>query len=212
MTKAVAGRVGISLRVSADGAHLDEAREIEELGYSTLWLPGGQLDKLERLSELLRATQHIHIAPSIIPVDVYDPAAVTALYRESELRHPGRLLVALGGPQRPRPVAGLNDYLDELDAHPQSPPTSRRILAALGPRKLELARRRAAGAITLLTTPAYTAKARAGTSRHHRHHRRTRLTSAIALPDGRSVRRVMAYVWVVPHGLPRLRRNSPFGP
>ena len=39
-------------------------------------------------------------------------------------------------------------------------PAGRRILAALGPRKLELARDRAAGAVLLLVTPGYTAQAR----------------------------------------------------
>ncbi len=54
----------------------------------------------------------------------------------------------------------LNDYLDRLD-HAEPPvPTRRRILAALGPRKLELARHRSAGAIMLLATDAYTRTAR----------------------------------------------------
>jgi probable F420-dependent oxidoreductase len=39
-------------------------------------------------------------------------------------------------------------------------PARRRLLAALGPRKLELARDRAAGAILLLVTPAYVSAAR----------------------------------------------------
>ena len=55
----------------------------------------------------------------------------------------------------------LNDYLDRLD-HAVSPlPAGRLILAALGPRKLELTRDGAAGAIPLLVTPGYT-KASAG--------------------------------------------------
>ena len=54
----------------------------------------------------------------------------------------------------------LNDYLDRLD-HAVSPlPAGRLILAALGPRKLELTRDRAAGAIPLLVTPGYTKQAR----------------------------------------------------
>jgi len=65
-------------------------------------------------------------------------------------------VAGLGGPQGPRPIPALNDYLDRLDV-----PASRLILAALGPRKLELARDRAAGAILLLVTPAYVRTARA---------------------------------------------------
>jgi probable F420-dependent oxidoreductase len=57
----------------------------------------------------------------------------------------------------------LNEYLDRLDRLDRSEPpvpAERRILAALGPRKLELARDRAAGAVALLVTPDYTAEAR----------------------------------------------------
>ncbi len=64
-------------------------------------------------------------------------------------------MAGLGGPHGPRPIPALNDYLDRLDV-----PASRLILAALGPRKLELARDRAAGAILLLVTPAYVRTAR----------------------------------------------------
>ena len=68
----------------------------------------------------------------------------------------GRFVLGLGGPQTARPLARLETYLDELDV-----PADRTLLAALGPKKLEMARRRAAGAIALLVTPDYTAQARA---------------------------------------------------
>ncbi|MBO0810018.1 MAG: LLM class F420-dependent oxidoreductase, partial [Actinobacteria bacterium] len=54
----------------------------------------------------------------------------------------------------------LRDYLDQLDQAEPPLPAGRRILAALGPRKLELARERAAGAVLLLVTPGYTRTAR----------------------------------------------------
>jgi hypothetical protein len=50
----------------------------------------------------------------------------------------------------------LNGYLDHLDRAEPPVPAQGRLLAALGPRKLELARDRCAGAILLLVTPAYT--------------------------------------------------------
>jgi len=74
----------------------------------------------------------------------------------AEASAPGRFVAGLGGPQGPQPLPVLNDYLDRLDV-----PTARLLLAALGPRKLELARDRAAGAILLLVTPAYVGTARA---------------------------------------------------
>ena len=134
----------------------DTAAAIEDLGYSALWLAGGQLDRLSRLTDLLAATRHVTVAPSIIPSGVYSPDEVTQLYTRAEAAHPGRLLLGLGAPQQPAAIDALNTYLDLLDVVPQR----RRILAAIGPRKLDLARDRFAGAVPILVTPAYTATAR----------------------------------------------------
>jgi probable F420-dependent oxidoreductase len=152
------GPVGAALNIS--GSYLDEAAELEELGYRALWLPGGQIDRLGRLADLALATRTIPVGSAIIPLDVYRPGPVAELYAQLEASAPGRLMVGLGGPQQPRPLRALNDYLDQLD-HGQPPvPAGRRLLAALGPRKLELARDRAAGALLLLVTPAYISAAR----------------------------------------------------
>jgi probable F420-dependent oxidoreductase len=161
MTELDLGPVGFALNVRPGGAHLAEAAEIEDLGYSTIWLSGGQLDRLDRITELVRATRAIPIAPAIISVDVYPPEAVAELHAQLWATAPGRFVVGIGGPQRPRPLRPLGRYLDELDAADPPVPAERRILAALGPRKLELARDRAAGAVPLLVTPTYTAWARA---------------------------------------------------
>lgn len=160
MSKLSLGPVGIALSVSADDTYLREAAELEELGYSAIWLPGGQIDRLDRITAIVRATRSVPVAPGIIPVDVYAPAAVRELYAELQSSAPDRFVVGLGGPQKPRPLQPLNDYLDQLDQGKPPVPAGRRILAALGPRKLELARDRAAGAVALLVTPAYTAQAR----------------------------------------------------
>jgi probable F420-dependent oxidoreductase len=53
----------------------------------------------------------------------------------------------------------LGDYLDELDA--AGVPSNRRVIGALGPRMLNLAARRSAGAHPFLTTPEHTRRARA---------------------------------------------------
>lgn len=57
-----------------------------------------------------------------------------------------------------KPYDAVVSYLDELDA--AVIPTSRRVLAALGPRMLRLAAQRSAGAHPFLTAPEHTAKAR----------------------------------------------------
>jgi alkanesulfonate monooxygenase SsuD/methylene tetrahydromethanopterin reductase-like flavin-dependent oxidoreductase (luciferase family) len=113
--------------VDKDG--LDEASAIEDLGFGTLWLAGGQLDRLARLTDLLAVTQRAVIGSSIISADVHPAREVVRLYRRAESEHPGRLLVGLGGPQRPATVAAFEQYLDQLDEIPRE----RRILAAIGP-------------------------------------------------------------------------------
>jgi probable F420-dependent oxidoreductase len=160
MTKLELGPIGVALDVSADASYLDAAIEVEKLGYSTIWLPGGQLATLDPIAKIIRATAAIPVASGIIPLDVYGPEAVTAAYADLEATHPGRFVVGLGGPQTPRPLRALNTFLDRLDTGQPPVPASRRVLAALGPRKLALARDRCAGAVPLLVTPAYTADAR----------------------------------------------------
>jgi probable F420-dependent oxidoreductase len=152
------GPVGVALNVSA--TCLDEAAELERLGYSAIWLPGGQIDDLGRLAEIVRATTAVPVASAVISLDVYPAEEVTSLYAQLQASAPGRFVAGLGGPQKPRPLQALNDYLDYLDQARPPVPAQRRMLAALGPRKLALARDRSAGAIMLLVTPAYTSAAR----------------------------------------------------
>jgi probable F420-dependent oxidoreductase len=160
MSKVDLGHVGMAVQVSADGRHREEAAALEGLGYSAIWLRGGQIDSLSRIAEVVRATTAVPVVPGIISVDVYAPGEVSRLYAELEAAAPGRFIAGLGGPQVPRPLRPLHDYLDQLDQGEPPVPASRRILAALGPRKLEIARERAAGAVLLLVTPDYIRTAR----------------------------------------------------
>jgi probable F420-dependent oxidoreductase len=154
------GPIGVSLNITPDDAHLDEARQLERLGYRTVWLPGGQLDRLDRIAQLIQATTTIQVGSGIISPDVYGSDAVATLYAELQARTPDRFVVGLGGSQQPPALAGLHRYLDRLDHATPPVPAERRVLAALGPRKLEIARSRCAGAIALLVTPSYTSRAR----------------------------------------------------
>jgi hypothetical protein len=54
MGKLGLGPVGVALTVS--GTYLDEAAELERMGSSAVWLPGGQIDTLDRLADLAAAT------------------------------------------------------------------------------------------------------------------------------------------------------------
>lgn len=159
-TSTLIGSRGTAVQIGTDGRHGARAAALERAGYDTLWIAGGQLDSLDRIGEILDATDRATVATGIIPLDVYNPPQVLQTYRDLEQRHPGRFLVGLGGPQRPRPLAALNAFLDVLDGADSPLPADRRILAAIGPKKLELARDRAAGAVPLLVTPQWTAGAR----------------------------------------------------
>lgn len=150
------GRYGFTIDVHDDQSHLGAAAEIESLGFGTLWIRGGQLSRLDLLTDLLQATQTASVGSAIIAPDVYRPAEVTHVYEHAESVSPGRLAVGLGASQQPHPLSRLGDYVDGMAAIP----TSRRLLAAQGPRALGIARDRFAGAMPMLFTPARTAEAR----------------------------------------------------
>ena len=61
MSKLDLGPAGVALTVS--NAYLGQAAELERLGYSALWLPGGQIDDLNRLAEIIGATTAVPVAP-----------------------------------------------------------------------------------------------------------------------------------------------------
>jgi probable F420-dependent oxidoreductase len=149
------GALGAVLSPAEQG-YVDTAVELERLGFSTIWLTGGPMADLAQIAAVVRATRSARIASSIISVDRFAAADVVALYTELEREQPGRFVVGLGGAHGADPMGTLNAYLDQLDAVPPAV----RVLAALGPQMLRLARDRAAAAFPVLITPEYTARAR----------------------------------------------------
>jgi probable F420-dependent oxidoreductase len=154
------GPIGAVVNPSEGDAFVRAAVELERLGYSTIWLTGGPLSSLRQIADVVRTTSDVRVASGIISVDRFDATDVAALHAELEASHPGRFVVGLGGAHGPQPLPTLNAYLDELDEL-GAVPASARIMAALGPRMLDLARNRAAGAFPVLVTPEYIAEARA---------------------------------------------------
>lgn len=132
----------------------DEARQVEDLGFVTLWRSG----VLPMVDVAIRATNRIPIATGIIPVSNVAAPDVAATYRTLQNDHPGRFVVGLGGAHDSRPLVTLGAYLDALDE--AGVPADARVLAALGPNMLALARDRANGAYPYLVTPAYVTGAR----------------------------------------------------
>jgi probable F420-dependent oxidoreductase len=156
------GIAGLGLDAAAEpAAELDAAQRLAELGYQTLWLPGGQGNNLAQISRVVRGTTGLRVASGIVSVNQVPAAEVAATYATLAAEHPGRFLVGLGGAHGPKPLPRLNAYLDELDTGSPVVPAAERVLAALGPRMLELARDRSAGAYPYLVTPDYAAEARA---------------------------------------------------
>lgn len=135
----------------------DAVQELEELGYDTVWLPGGQGNNLPQVNRLVRGTSRIKVATGIIPVEVVPAAEVAETYTALSASHLGRFVPGLGGAHGAKPMATMNAYLDELDP---AVPASARVLSALGPNMLRLARDRASGAYPFLVTPDYVASAR----------------------------------------------------
>jgi probable F420-dependent oxidoreductase len=133
----------------------NEAQRVEGLGFSTLWRSGN----LPMLDAAVRATTRIPVATGIIPVDSVPAADVISTYRSLQRDHPGRFIVGLGGAHGAQPLKTLNGYLDALDDAGVA--ADSRVLAALGPNMLALARDRAGGAYPFLVTPSYVAAARA---------------------------------------------------
>jgi len=167
-----AGRWGAwstALRLADTETAVEAAVVLEEAGCSALWMTGGISDPFDRVAALLSATSRVSVATGILSIwtmPAADVAAAAAALPDRE-----RFLLGLGvshpklvdrhEPGRyVRPLTRMREYLEELDEY-AGPDASSRVLAALGPKMLELSATRAAGAHPYLTTAAHTATARA---------------------------------------------------
>jgi probable F420-dependent oxidoreductase len=142
----------------------EQAAEIERLGYGAVWIGGSPAGDLHVVEPLLEATEHIQVATGIVNVWTAPAAEVAESYHRIEGAHPGRFLlgIGIGHPEHTeeyrKPYDVLVEYLDALDA--AKVPTSRMVVAALGPKVLKLSAQRSAGAHPYLTTPEHTGQAR----------------------------------------------------
>jgi probable F420-dependent oxidoreductase len=142
----------------------EQAAQIEELGYGAVWIGGSPAGDLSYVEPLLEATETLQVATGIVNVWTAKAEEVAAAYHRVEEAYPGRFLlgVGIGHPEHTeeyrKPYDVLVEYLDALDA--AKVPTSRRVVAALGPKVLKLSAQRSAGAHPYLTTPEHTGQAR----------------------------------------------------
>jgi probable F420-dependent oxidoreductase len=147
----------------------DAAAELEQLGYSALWFPGGDAHgAFNAASELLRATRSVTVATGILSIWLEQPEVVAAERAQLHDAYDGRFLLGLGVSHAPavgedryrRPLEKMRSFLESLDV--AAPPVlpEERALAALGPKMLGLARDRSLGAHPYLVTPEHTRVAR----------------------------------------------------
>ena len=162
---------GLWLEESRRAEAKDVAAELDELGYSALWLSAGFGQGLPKVfGELLDVTTRMNIASGILSIWHATTAQAAQGFAALESAHPGRFLLGLGASHAlrvdmdekryERPWSRMVGYLDELDAEQPGVPPERRVLAALGPRMLRLAAERTAGAHPYFVPVEHTALAR----------------------------------------------------
>ena len=152
------------------------AARVESLGYSALWVPDAiGRDPFVNCATLLNATTDLIVATGIANIWVRHPnAMVQGALSLAELSG-DRFLLGIGVSHQPsvegvqgipfgKPLATMTTYLETMSkAEWRGPKTDMPpvVIAALGPKMLELARTASAGAHPYWTTPEHTAEAAA---------------------------------------------------
>jgi probable F420-dependent oxidoreductase len=168
-------KVGIwsaDLRFGDRGEAAEAAAELEELGYGALWFPDGGGPVFDAARNLLAATRETVVATGILNLWMHEPAEVIDGYASLNGDFPDRFLMGIGVSHAPaidqmrepgtyrKPLAAMKAFLDELDRGTPPVPPERRVLAALGPKMLDLAAERTGGVHPYLVTPEHTRIAR----------------------------------------------------
>jgi probable F420-dependent oxidoreductase len=159
------GRVGVwsfALQRLAAADEQAAARKIESLGFAATWIPEsiGSKELFTHAGLLLSGTERLIIASGIANIYARDPMAMANAARALGEAYPGRFVLGIGVSHAPsvstrggsygKPVETMRSYLDAMQAAaytaPQAVEPLPLVLAALGPRMLELAAERADGA------------------------------------------------------------------
>jgi probable F420-dependent oxidoreductase len=147
----------------------ESVQELEELGWQAVWIP--ELLGREAMTHagfLLACTERISVVNGIAQIWSREPRWTQGAAVLLADGYPDRHVLGLGvGDARPgaeKPLQAMREYLDEMDAttspNPLPKAPTRRLLAAYGPKMLEMARNRADGAHTYHVTVRHTAQAR----------------------------------------------------
>ncbi|MFZ1062577.1 MAG: TIGR03620 family F420-dependent LLM class oxidoreductase [Acidimicrobiales bacterium] len=163
-----------SLRASRSG---EVAHELESLGYAAMWIPEAwSREAFTSAGLLLAATSSMTIATGIANIWGRDAISAANAARTLNAAYDDRFILGLGVSHEPlvqrlrgheyeAPLEQMRQYLTALSAAPMFAPEGdhefARVIAALGPKMLELGATLADGVHTYLVTPAHTARARA---------------------------------------------------
>ena len=163
-----------------DGATSDQvadaAQQIEKLGYGTLWLPEtvGK-SPVALASWILANTTTLNVATGIINIYHREPGVTMAAQKTLAEQSGGRFLLGMGVSHKPlvegvrgleygAPVATMRTYLEKMKSAPyiaiqpvEEPPI---VIAALGPKMLQLAASHCTGAHPYFSSPKHTAMTR----------------------------------------------------
>jgi len=166
---------GIDRYSAADAAVF--AKRVEAWGYGALWIPEAIGREVFTSSAwLLANTRDLTVASGIANIYARDPIAAAAAQKGLNEQSSGRFLLGLGvshillveGVRRHdygKPVATMRAYLQAMAQAPYGSvtPTVRpkTVLAALGPKMLELSAKQADGAHPYNVTPEHTRETRA---------------------------------------------------
>jgi probable F420-dependent oxidoreductase len=153
------------------------AEVLEVAGFSAAWLPEAYgREAMTGAQTLVERSTDLVVATGIASIYARDAMAAASASRTLADLSGGRFVLGLGVSHRPLvergragtydpPLAAMSDYLDALEAapvlsveHDVDVPV---VLAALGPRMLQLAAQRTNGALSYLVTTEHTERARA---------------------------------------------------
>ncbi|MEM7252738.1 MAG: TIGR03620 family F420-dependent LLM class oxidoreductase [Pseudomonadota bacterium] len=152
---------------------IEFAKRVESLGYSTQWYSESTgFESLSFGAHLLHATTTLQIGSSI--ANIYARDSITARNGLATLNaiSGDRYVLGLGVSHVPlvegvrghtygKPVATMRRYLEGIRTEQADPDRLSVVIAALGPRMLELSAELAAGAVPYNVTPEHTAGAKA---------------------------------------------------
>lgn len=151
-------------------------QRLEALGYGALWLPEtlGR-DPFTHIAHLAGQTESITLATGIANIHHRHPGAMMQAQRTLAEQSDNRFLLGMGVSHAPlveglrnlpydKPLSTMRTYLEAMDSSPYMAPAPSEdpatVLAALGPKMLELSGTAADGAHPYWSTPEHTATAR----------------------------------------------------